>query len=98
MSVSRGQMGGAALQQVQLDAADLGARLLLQDLGQNGGQTAQLGVAEAVGGGGLGLGHEVAVGVVDALGHGHNAVALLLIDALDILNEIGACSKSVSGR
>ena len=34
--------------------------------GQVGGQTAQLGVAETVGGRGLGLGDKGAVGVVDA--------------------------------
>ena len=40
-----GQMGGAALKQVQLYASDLGAGLLLQHFGQNSGQTTQLGVA-----------------------------------------------------
>ena len=44
-------------------------------------------MAEAVGGGGLGLGDEGAVGVVDALGHGHHAVALLLINTLHVSQE-----------
>ncbi len=70
-------MGAAALQQGQLDAADLGAGLFLDHVGQQSRQTAQLGVAEAVGGGGLGLGDEGAVGVVDALGDGDDAVAVL---------------------
>ncbi|CAN4047413.1 DUF2892 domain-containing protein, partial [Dysosmobacter welbionis] len=48
----------------------------------------QLGVAEAVGGRGLGLGDEGAVGVVDALGDGHHAVALLLVDALHVGQEL----------
>ena len=82
-------MGGAALQQIQLDAADLGAGLLLQHLGQDGGQTAQLGVAEAVVGGHLGLGHEVTVFVVDTLGHGNDAVAGGVVDLLHVLDELG---------
>ena len=81
-------MCAAALQQVQLDAADLGAGFLLQDVGQHGGGAAQLGVTEAVGGRGLGLGHEGAVGVVDALGHGDEAVVALGIDALDVGDEL----------
>ena len=71
-----GQMCAAALQQIQLDATDLGAGLLLQHLRQNGGQTAQLSMAEAVIGGYLGLGDEAAVLIVDALGDGDDAAAL----------------------
>ena len=81
-------MCAAALQQVQLDTAHLGAGLFLQHLCQNGGQTAQLGVTEAVVGGNLRLGHEVAVGIVDALGHSHDAAALLGVDALHIVDEV----------
>ena len=42
-------------------------------------QTAELGMAEAVGAGGLGLGDEAAVGIVDALGDGDDAVAVFLV-------------------
>mgnify|MGYP006922480915 CR=1 FL=1 len=38
--------------------------------------------------GGLALGDEGAVGVVDALGHGHHAVALLGVDLLHLGNEL----------
>ena len=82
------QVGTAPLEEGELDAPDLGAGLLLDYLGQQGGQAAQLGVAEAVGGRGLGLGDEGAVGVVDALGDGHHAVALLLVDALHVGQEL----------
>ena len=47
-------MGTAPLEEGELDATDLGAGLLLQHLRQNGGQTAQLSMAEAVIGGYLG--------------------------------------------
>ena len=70
---------GAALQQAQLDAANLRAGLFLDDVGQQRGKAAQLGMAEAVGRGGLGLGDEAAVGIVDALGDGDDAVAVLLV-------------------
>ena len=83
------QMCAAALQQVQLDAADLGAGLLLDHLGQHGSQATQLGVAEAVGSGHLGLRHKAAVLIVDTLGHSHDAVALFSVYTLDILNELG---------
>ena len=69
----------AALQQVQLNTTNLGAGLFLEDLSQNGSQTAQLGMAEAVGAGGLGLGDEGAVGIVNALRDGHQAAVLLLV-------------------
>ena len=82
------QVRAAALEQGELDAADLGAGGLLHGLSQVSGQAAQLGVAEAVGGGGLGLGHEGAVGVVDALGHGHHALAGLIIDGLHVGEEL----------
>ena len=50
---------GAALQQAQLDAADLRAGALpCMTLARMRGQTAQLGMAEAVGRGGLRLGDE----------------------------------------
>ena len=80
-------MGPAALEQGELDAADLGPQLLLHGLGQHGGQTAQLGVSEAVSSGGLSLGDEGAVGVVDALGHGYHALAGLIVDGLHIGEE-----------
>ena len=80
-------MGAAALEEGELDAADLHAEGPLHRGGQMGGQTAQLGMAEAVGGRGLGLGDEGAVGVVDALGHGHQAVPVLVVDGLDVGQE-----------
>ena len=70
-------MRGAALQQRQLDAADLRAGLFLQDVGKQRCQTAELGMTEAVGAGGLRLGNELAVGIVDALGDGDDAACLL---------------------
>ena len=82
-------MCAAALQQIQLDATDLGAGLLLQHLRQNGGQTAQLSMAEAVIGGYLGLGDEAAVLIVDALGDGDDTAAFFGIDPLHVLDELG---------
>ena len=82
-------MCAAALQQIQLDATDLGAGLLLQHLRQNGGQTAQLSMAEAVIGGYLGLGDEAAVLIVDALGDGDDTAAFFGIDSLHVLDELG---------
>ena len=79
---------GAALQQAQLDAANLRAGLFLADIGQVRGQTAQLGMAEAVGRGGLRLGDEAAVGVVDALGDSDDAVAVLLVARGDVSDEL----------
>ena len=60
----------------------------LDDVGQPVGQAAQLNVAEAVCGGDLRLRHIAAVGVVDPLGHGHQALAGSAVDLLDILNEL----------
>ena len=74
-----GAVRRAALQQAQLDAADLRAGALFHNAGQRRGQTAQLGMAEAVGRGSLRLGDEAAVGIVDALGDGDDAVLLLFI-------------------
>ncbi len=71
-------MRAAALEQAQLDAADLRAGLLLENVGKMCGQSAQLCVAEAVGSRGLSLGDEGAVRIVDALGHGYHALALSL--------------------
>ena len=80
-------MRAAALEQGELDAAYLGAGLGLDHLGQHGSQAAQLGMAEAVGGRGLGLGHEGAIGIVDALGHGDHALAGLVVDGLHVGDE-----------
>ena len=60
-------MSAAALEQGELYAADLGAGLLLDDGSEQRGEAAELGVAEAVGSAGLGLGDEAAVCIVDAL-------------------------------
>ena len=60
-------MCAAALQQAQLDAADLGTGFFLDHRGQVSSQTAQLSVAEAVGGRGLGLRDEGAVSIVDRI-------------------------------
>ena len=81
-------MRTAALEEGELDTADLGAGLLLDDLGKHGGKSAQLGMAEAIGGGGLGLGDKGAVGVVDALRHRDHALAGLVIDCLHIGDEL----------
>ena len=81
-------MGAAALQQAQLDAADLGASALFQDFRQHTGQTAQLGMAKAVGSGGLGLGYKAAIGIVDALRDGNQHFPVGGIDPLHIGNEL----------
>ena len=83
-----GAVGSAALQQAQLNGTDLGAGSSLVHVGQASGQTAQLGMAEAVGAGSLGLGHEGAVGIVNAFGDGNQAVLLFGVDALHIGNEL----------
>ena len=81
-------MRRAALQQAQLDAADLRAGALFHDAGQRCGQTAQLGMAEAVGRGGLRLGDEAAVGIVHALGDGDDAVLLFLVALGNVGDEL----------
>ena len=81
-------MRGAALQQAELDAADLGAGALFHDVGERRSQAAQLGMAEAVGRGGLGFGDEAAVGIVHALGDSDDAVLLLLIALGDVGDEL----------
>ena len=99
MSVLGGHVRTAALEQGQLDATHLCAGLLLDHIGQQRRQTTQLGVAKAVGGRGLSLGNEGAVGVVDALGDGHDAVAL--VPGVDVARRqpgIRSMLKSTSGR
>ena len=61
----------------------------LHVVGQEGGQTAQLSVAEGVLGGvdRAVLGDELAVLVVDALGHDDEALLVLCVDFLDLLGE-----------
>ena len=81
-------MGGAALQQAELDAAHLRAGLFLHDIRQRGGKSAELRMTEAVGRGGLRLGDERAVGIVDAFGDGDDAVAVLLIGLGDLGDEL----------
>ena len=81
-------MGSAALQQAQLNGPDLdAAQGSLHHIRQTGSQAAQLGMAEAVGAAGLRLGNEGAVGIVDALGNGNQAVLLLAVDPLHIGNK-----------
>ena len=55
---------------------------------QPGSQTAELGVAKAVGAGGLGFGDEAAVGIVNAFGNRDEALAGLVIDAFDVGEEL----------
>ena len=81
-------MSSAALQQAQLDAANLAAQLVLNGVSQHGSQTAELCMAEAVGSRGLSLGYEGAISVVDTLGNSYQAVALLVIDALYVSQEL----------
>ena len=98
-------MCAAALQQIQLNTANLGVGLFFDDLSQNGGQSAHLRVAKAISLSNLGLGHKTAVGIVDALRHSYQAVTFFGIDTLDVLdklchikiglrqiNEVGACA------
>ena len=70
-----GQVSSAALEKAQLNAADLGTGAFLNDRCQKGCQTAQLCMTEAVGAGGLCLGDEGAVCIVDALGNSDKALA-----------------------
>ncbi len=58
MSVSVRKVSAAALEQGKLDAADLRAGLLLHNVGKTRGKATELGVAEAVGRAGLGLGNK----------------------------------------
>ena len=81
-------MCSAALEQAELDAADLAAQLVLYGVCQHGSQTAELCMAEAVGSRGLSLGYEGAVSVMDALGYSNEAVALLVVDLLDVSQEL----------
>ena len=80
-------MCAAALQKVQLDTAYLRAGFFFQHLRQNRGKTAQLRMTEAVIGGNLCFGNEVAIGIVDAFRHSDNAVALFCINTLDVINK-----------
>ena len=52
------------------------------------GETAQLSMAETVGGTGLGLGDELTVGVMHALAHSDDAVAFLTVNTLHRLHEL----------
>ena len=80
-------MRAAALEQGKLDAAHLRAGLLLHDVSQTRSKAAELGVTEAVGRAGLGLGNKAAVGIMDALGDCDHAVSLFLVDALNVGKE-----------
>jgi len=105
------QVRCAALQQGGLDGADLGAGdAAAHDFCQLVGQTAQLGVAEAVVAVGLGFGDEVAVLVVDAFGNHHEALAGGVVNLLHVgqevvhveinlgeVDEVGTCA-SVGGQ
>ena len=73
------KVSAAALQEAQLDPANLGAGALLKQGSEQGSQTAQLGVAEAIGGGGFRLGDKAAVGIMDALGNSDQDFAALCI-------------------
>ena len=83
-----GKMRTAALKQAQLDPADLGAGMLLHNIGQQGSQAAELGVAEAVRRRGLGLRDEASVRIVNALGNRDKNLAVLLIDGVNIRKEL----------
>ena len=104
-------MCAAALQQAQLDAANLAAQLVLNGVSQHGSQTAELCMAEAIGSRGLSLGYEGAVSVVNTLGNSYQAVALLVVDALYVsqellhvevglrqVNQIRTCAQPASQR
>ena len=77
-----GQMRTAPLEQGEFNPPYFNPQGPLHGLSQQGGQPAQLGMAEAVGGRGLGLGDKGSVPIVNALGDGHQAVAGVLIDPL----------------
>ena len=64
---SGSEMRASALQKAELNAADLGAGVVLHDLGKHGSKTAELCMTKAVSGRGLCLGNEAAVGIVDSL-------------------------------
>ena len=82
-------MRRAALQQAQLDAANLRAGGSLHVVGEEGGQTTQLGVTKgilrrirrAV------FGNELAVLVVHAFGNDDQTFLVLFVDRLDLLGE-----------
>ena len=82
-------MCAAALQQAKLDAANLDAgEALLHDGSEQSRETAELRVTKAVACGGLGLRDKAAVGIVDALGHRHENLAVGLINLIDVGNEL----------
>ena len=102
-------MSATALEEAELNAANLHIQLLLDHIGQHSSQAAQLSMAKAISSGGLGLGNKGTVSVVDTLGDSHHAVALLLVNPLDIshklihieislrhINEVGAGAVSSS--
>ena len=71
-------MGSTALQQAQLDAANLGAGGLLADICQFGSQTAQLGMTEAVSGGGFSFRDETTIGIVNAFRDSYDTILVLV--------------------
>ena len=84
----RGDVRCAALQKAQLNAADLGAGLRLDEIGQHGSQTAQLRMTEAVGRRGFCLGNETAVRIMDTFGNRNQNLSVCTVDALDIGEEL----------
>ncbi len=83
----RSEVRRAALQEGRLDSANLRRNATADDLRELVGETAELGVAEAVVAIGLGLGDEVAVLVVDTLGGDDEALARRVVDALHVIEE-----------
>ena len=83
-----GQMRAAALEKAELDASDLGAGVLLDDVGQHGGQTTELRMTKAIRSRRLGLRNKGAIRIMNAFGDGNYAVTSLLISRLDIGNKL----------
>ena len=82
-------MRAAPLKQAKLNAANLDAgEVLFHDGSERRGQPAESRVTEAVACGGLGLRDKAAVGIVDALGHRGEYLAVGLINLIDVGKEL----------
>ena len=98
-------MRRCSLQKTKLNAADFNSDALVENRCEHYSKAAELHMPKAVVRRGLGLGNKAAVGIVNALGHDDECLALFLINALDIgaeavhvkialgqVNEVGAAA------
>ena len=86
MSLSKA--GSASLEKAELYSSDLDADPVLDLVSKPYGQTAELRVAESVRRGGLRLGDEGAVCVVDAFGYRDQDLVILVVLVVDFGEEL----------